>query len=74
VIFYGCFIGGDVVGRECGEICGVREEWKEKKEWRKVMGMIEEEGGIKSVCGRREGYDQYWVRRVLKLLGIHCHD
>jgi hypothetical protein len=51
----------------------LRKEWKGKKEWREVMWMMEEEGGIDSVCGMREAYDGDDVKNALSVLGICCY-
>jgi hypothetical protein len=50
----------------------VRKEWKGKKEWRKEMWMMEEEGEIDSVCGMKEADGWYYAKQVLGLLGICC--
>jgi hypothetical protein len=72
VMCYVCWAAARFLYPRTGQIRRLRNEWKGKKEWREVMWMMEEEGGIDSMCGRKEAYGGFKAQEVLKLLGICC--
>jgi hypothetical protein len=50
----------------------LRTEWKGKKEWRVMMWMMEEDGGIDSMHAVKEAYGRDYAKDVLRTLGICC--
>jgi hypothetical protein len=72
VMYFTCWAAGAFLRPWLGGIRRVRKEWKGKKEWREVMWMMEEEGGIDSMCGMKEADGGSVAKEVLKALGICC--
>jgi hypothetical protein len=72
VMEYACWAAAEFFCPGYRQIRRLRQEWKGKKEWREVMWMMEEEGGIDSVCGRAQADRGSWAKKALRLLGICC--
>jgi hypothetical protein len=72
VLCCGCLAADQFLHLWSSQIRRVRGEWKGKKEWREVMWMMEEEGEIDSVCAGNEAYGGFFVKDVLRMLGLCC--
>jgi hypothetical protein len=72
VMYNACWAAATFLRPSYDQIRRLKQEWKGKKEWRELMWMMEEEGGIDIMCGMREADGWYDAREVMILLGICC--
>jgi hypothetical protein len=74
VMCHACYIVAQFLCFSPYSIRCLREEWKGKTEWREMLWMMAEEGGVDSVCGRTKADDWGYAKQVLRELGICCHE